>query len=272
MPTLNILLALDQEEIRALASHQLTRAGHRVVGVADGREAIKAAQQVRFDVVLLDEHMPVISGADAARSFREQASESNPAPLLVALAGNASAQDRERLRTAGFDEVVGKPFCVEALNEILTGLPARATDVYAWDAPDGRDENPIEVLSRRVNGDGKLMRKLIASFLRDLTPRMKSLKHALKRGDAAEVGALAHALKGSVSIFGASQARARSEELQNLGRKGHLHPAHRLLRFLKDDIAQLERKLRGYARPAKSARHVKAKKRTRPRSTQRKRK
>jgi two-component system, sensor histidine kinase and response regulator len=272
MPTLNILLALHEEEIRTLASQQLTRAGHRVVAVADGREAIKAAQQVRFDVVLLDEQMSITSGIDAARAFRQLASDSNPVPLLVAVTENATKQDRDRLRAAGFAEVLSKPFRVEALNEILPGLPARMMDVTAPDAPDGRDENPIEVLSRRVNGDQNLMRKLIASFLRDLPSRMSSLKLALQRGDAVEVGALAHALKGSVSIFGASQALTRSEELQNLGRKGDLEPAHRLLKSLQDDIAQLERKLRGYAQPAKVARRTKARKRARPRGTQRKRK
>jgi len=212
MPTLTILLALDEEEIRTLASHQLMRAGHRVVGVGDGREAIKAAQQVRFDVVLLDEQMPVAGVIETARAFRQLSSDSNPVPLLVAVTSNASDQDRERLRAAGFDEVLTKPFRMEALSEILSRLSARTTDVSAPDAADGRDENPVEVLSRHVNGDKNLMQKLIASFLRDLPPRMISLKLALKRGDAAEVGSLAHALKGSVSIFGASQARARSEE------------------------------------------------------------
>jgi len=62
------------------------------------------------------------------------------------------------------------------------------------------------------------------------------------------------------------QARARAEELQNFGRKGDLRPAHALFEFLKDDIAELERKLRGYARPTRPVR------RFRPRGARRKRK
>ncbi|HXX44850.1 MAG TPA: response regulator [Candidatus Acidoferrales bacterium] len=272
MPILNILLALDQEEIRTLASQQLTRAGHRVVAVADGREAIKAAQQVRFDVVLLDEDMPIMGGVDAARALGRLASDSNPVPLLVAVTGSATDQDCARLRAAGFDEVLSKPLRLEVLDKVLSRLPAHGTGATITEVPDGHDENPIKALSHRVNGDENLMRKLVASFLHDLPPRMSSLKLALKRGDAAEVGALAHALKGSVSIFGASEARARSEELQNLGRKGDLEPAHRLLKFLQDDIAQLERKLRRYTQPAKASRRARVSRRARPRGTQRKRK
>lgn len=268
---LSILLADDQEDLRTLTSHQLTRAGHRVVAVADGRDAIKAVQQVRFDVVLLDEQMPIVSGVDAARALRQQGSQSNPVPLLVAVTGNATDPDRERLRAAGFDAVLAKPFRLEALNEILAGLPALTPDeILKHDSAD--QDDPIAVLTGRVNSDEKLMRKLIASFLRDLPSRMNSLKQAIKRGDAAEVASLAHALKGSVSIFGASQASGKAEELQNLGRKGDLHLAHRLFEFLKDDVAKLERKLRGYAEPAKAARFVKASRRTRPRGAQRKRK
>ncbi len=271
-PSFNILLADDQEDIRALTSHQLTRAGHRVVAVADGREAISAAQQLRFDVVLLDEQMPVMSGVEAARAFRKQASASNPVPLLVALTGNTAAEDRARLRAAGFDVVLGKPFRLEALAEILSGLPAGATEAALLDGADDGEESPIEVLSRRVNGDKNLVRKLIASFLRDLPSRMNSMKRALIGGDAAKVGALAHALKGSVSIFGASQARARSEELQNLGRSGDLQPARTVFEFLKDDVAKLGQKLRRYTRPRKIARRAKASGRRRSRGRQRKRK
>jgi CheY-like chemotaxis protein len=264
LPTLNILIADDQEEIRTLTSHQLTRAGHRVVAVANGMEAVKAAQQVRFDVALLDEEMPVMGGVEAARGIRQQASESVPSPLLVAVTANATAQDRERLLAVGFDHVVGKPFRLEALDSIFAGVPANASETIHPHGSVAADEDPIDVLSRRVNGDRNLMRKLTASFLRDLPSRMNSLRRALKRGDAGEVGALAHALKGTVAIFGASQARARSEELQNLGRSGDLQPAHSVFESLQADVAQLERKLRGYAKPAKVVQRAKGRSRPQP--------
>jgi len=166
--------------------------------------------------------------------------------------------------------VVGKPFRLEALDSILAGVPTAASEAIHPHGSEATDEDPIDVLSRRVNGDRNLMRKLTASFLRDLPSRMISLRRALKRGDAGEVGALAHALKGTVATFGASQARARSEELQNLGRSGDLQPAHSVFESLQADVAQLERKLRGYAKSAKAAQRAKG--RSRPQPSDRRRK
>jgi len=251
MPTLNILLADAQEEVRALVSGQLTQAGHRVVAVANGREAVTAAQQVRFDVALLDEEMRVMDGIETARPFRKRRVDASRPRLLVAVTSNTTAQDRERLLAAGFDEVIGKPFRLETLEAILDRLSRESS--VARPEVETFEENPIDVLARRVNNDEKLMRKLITSFLRDLPSRMNSLASALKRGDTERVGSLAHALKGSVSIFGCSAARGRAEELQNLGRNGDLSAARGVLESLKDEVAKLERKLRRYAPPARPA-------------------
>jgi len=256
MPTLNILLADEQDEVRALTARQLAQAGHRVVAVANGKEAITAAQQIRFDVALLDEGMSAMDGIETARHFRQGKAEASRPRLLLAIAANTTA--RERFLAAGFDEVIGKPFRLEALEVILDRL-ARESSVAPSEL-ETSEENPIDVLARRVNSDEKLMQRLVESFLRDLPSRMNSLGSALKSGDAEQVGSLAHALKGAVSIFGASAARGSAEELQNLGRNGDLSTAHGVFGSLKDEVAKLERKLRRYAqppRPTSRARHGK---------------
>jgi CheY-like chemotaxis protein len=259
--TLSILFADDQEEIRTLTTHQLVRSGHKVRAVASGKEALKAVQRGRFDVVLLDEEMPGMSGVEVARAVREQASGSRQPPLLVAVTANSTAQDRERLLAAGFDEVVGKPFRLEAFNVILDGLAAHACALRSSREVEVPEEDPVEALSQRVSGDKKLMKKLIHRFLCDLPSRMNSLRRAVRRGDAHGLATHAHALKGTVSIFGAAQARARSQELQDLGRNGELGPAQRVYELLKEDITKLEEKLKGYTQPTKAARRARGGKR-----------
>ena len=260
---LSILFADDQEEIRTLTTHQLARSGHKVRAVASGKEAVKAVQQGRFDVVLLDEEMPGMSGVEVARAVREQACGSRQPPLLVAVTANSTAQDRERLLAAGFDEAVGKPFRLEAFHVILDGLAAHASALRSSREVEVPEEDPVEALSQRVNGDKKLMKKLIHRFLCDLPSRMNSLRRAVRRGDAHELATHAHTLKGTVSIFGAAQARTRSQELQDLGRSGELGPAQRVYELLEEDIAKLEEKLKGYTQPAKSARRARGGKRPR---------
>ena len=57
---MRILLADDQNELRALVSRQLELMGHRTVAVANGRDALEALERDTFDAVLLDEEMPVL--------------------------------------------------------------------------------------------------------------------------------------------------------------------------------------------------------------------
>src|SRR6516162_1515922 len=110
MKAMKILFADDQEDIRTLTTHQLERSGHTVLTVPNGKEALEAAQREKFDVLLLDEEMPAMSGTQVARMIRAQEAASGGRVFLVALTGNNTAQDRERLLAAGFDAVVGKPF------------------------------------------------------------------------------------------------------------------------------------------------------------------
>ena len=58
--------------------------------------------------------------------------------------------------------------------------------------------------------------------------------------------AAAHALKGPIAIFGATKAKQAAQELQDRGRDGQLAGAGSTLKRLEEDIAKLEKKLRGY--------------------------
>src|SRR5271169_3233087 len=215
--SMRILLADDQSEIRMLTTYQLERNGHQVVAVANGQEALDALQRESFDVILLDEDMPVMSGLQVLRAIREREKEFGPM-VLIALTGYNSEPDRERLLRAGFDSVIGKPFRLDALDALLRHPTGSATPGRETEAAPKPLPTPMANLLDRVGGDEKLARKMIATFLRDTPQRMSSLEKAIKQKNAESVASLAHALKGLLSIFGAHEAREYSEKLQDLGR------------------------------------------------------
>jgi signal transduction histidine kinase/CheY-like chemotaxis protein len=248
--SVRILLADDQDEIRALTTHQLERSGHHVVAVSNGQEAIDAFTHEPFDVILLDEDMPVMTGPQALKLIRAQEKPFAAKPLVVALTGYNSDPDRERLLNAGFDSVIGKPFRLEALDALLRRAPLHrepAPVPQTPSAPHGQTETPVETLLARVAGDEKLAGKTIATFLRDTPKRIAALQKALQSNDAATVASVAHALKGSISIFGAPVAVDYSRQLQDSARMNDLRAASGLFRQLQEEIAKLEANLRGYA-------------------------
>jgi signal transduction histidine kinase/CheY-like chemotaxis protein len=247
---IRVLLADDQDEIRALTTLQLERRGHQVIAVANGQEALGALKRERFDVVLLDEDMPVLTGVQVVRAIR--ASQKDFAAVLVALTGYNSEPDQERLIQAGFDFVIGKPFRIDALDALLRGdiaeeppCSGRTSDRPA--APRATEQSPMANLLDRVGGDEKLARQMTATFLRDTPKRIAGIQKALKAKNAQALASLAHALKGSVSIFDAEAALDFSQKLQDLGRANDFSGTAELYGQLKEEIAKLEANLRGYA-------------------------
>ena len=240
-----VLLAEDQQEIRLLTALQLERRGHRVVSVANGEEALKALAREPFDIVLLDQDMPGMTGLEAMRAIRERHSEFGPM-LLIALTGYNSEPDRDRLLAAGFDRVIGKPFRLDALDRIVRGPAGEMPPPAEIDESPAKPASMAHLLDR-LGGDGKLARQMVATFLRDTPKRVAGIESSLRQKNAEKLTSLAHALKGSVAIFGAARARDCAEKLQDLGRAQDFQGSASVYKQLKEEIAKLEANLRGYA-------------------------
>jgi HPt (histidine-containing phosphotransfer) domain-containing protein len=88
---------------------------------------------------------------------------------------------------------------------------------------------------------------MIHTFLRDTPKRLSGIAASIRRNNSESLASLAHALKGSVSIFGAEAARKQANELQEIGRSSELSGAPEVLALLKEEIAKLQANLRGYA-------------------------
>jgi len=243
---LQILLADDDSAIRELTELLLTRQGHKVVAVDNGKEVLRVLPSRHFDVVLLDDEMPGLGGAETARRVRAGEKSGDKHQFMLSLSGNNTEADRRRLMEAGVDACLSKPFHAEELNQALARFAVRVAETVrplpkpavAGDAEAG--------MLRRVGGDAQLLQRMIKIFLKDYPKKLALLRKTLARKDAAAFAAVAHALKGSVSIFGAANARQIAEELQDMGRAGQLSGAAERLARLEEEIANLEKKLRGY--------------------------
>ena len=113
---LSILIAEDNLVNQRLLECLLTRQGHRVVVVANGREALDAFVQRQFDLILMDISMPEMDGIEATRLMREhEASSAAERIPIIALTANAMNGDRERFLSAGMDDYLAKPFTADSL-------------------------------------------------------------------------------------------------------------------------------------------------------------
>ena len=113
-----ILLVDDNAANRELGVSILEMLGCTVETAGDGREAIEAATLRRYDLILMDVHMPGIDGLAATRAIRQLPGAAARTPILAMTADVLPAQI-ERCRAAGMVDHISKPIKVERLYERL---------------------------------------------------------------------------------------------------------------------------------------------------------
>jgi signal transduction histidine kinase len=112
---LNILLAEDNPVNQKVAQRLLSEMGHQVTVVGDGAQAVAAARQGGFDLILMDIHMPEMDGLEAIQVLR---AEGNKLPI-VALTALASLEDEQMCLKAGANAFLSKPFDPARLEQLL---------------------------------------------------------------------------------------------------------------------------------------------------------
>jgi len=110
---LRILVADDNEDFADSLAHMLAASGHEVQVVYDGKAALEAARNARFEVGLFDIGMPGLNGYELAATLRAERPQAEL--FLVALTGWGQQSDQQRARIAGFDRHFVKPVDIEAL-------------------------------------------------------------------------------------------------------------------------------------------------------------
>lgn len=108
----SVLIAEDNQINALLARSALTKAGHRVEVVPNGRAALQAltGSRQRFDVVLMDLNMPVMDGMDAIAGLRrhEETNGFPPIPVLV-LSADSQDETRQSVLVRGANGFLTKP-------------------------------------------------------------------------------------------------------------------------------------------------------------------
>ncbi len=103
-----ILIAEDERDIRDLVAFTLRFAGHEVVAVGNGEEAVEAARQEMPELILMDVRMPRMTGYEACEKMK-----SDPSLQVIPVVFLSAKGQESEIRTgleAGADEYLLKPF------------------------------------------------------------------------------------------------------------------------------------------------------------------
>jgi len=121
-----VLVADDDAMNRLVALESLKYLSCEADAVSTGSEVLDAVEASRYDLLLLDVHMPDMTGIEATVELRRrEAAQGLPRMPVVALTASATAKDQQACLAAGMDAVLTKPFRMEQLQAL----------VEAWSPP-----------------------------------------------------------------------------------------------------------------------------------------
>ena len=216
--TLKVLVAEDHPVNRAYLEAVLDKLGHHTVFAENGEEAVRAAQEQDFDIVLMDLHMPVMDGFAATRAIRTLPLPRGAMPI-VALTADAFQESQDQARQAGMDEMMTKPAHLPQLREMLArygGITATASPPPLPSAPDANadivDRGTVEQMHASLSP--QKFGALLASFFDGHAVNLARLREAVEGRDRSAVWSQAHALKGAALSLGLRAVVEHAESLK----------------------------------------------------------
>jgi signal transduction histidine kinase/DNA-binding response OmpR family regulator/HPt (histidine-containing phosphotransfer) domain-containing protein len=250
--SLRVLLAEDNAVNQQLAIRLLEKRGHSVVLANNGRKAVEAFDSQRFDLVLMDVHMPEMNGFEATGAIRAKESQTKTHIPIVAMTAYAMKGDREKCLAAGMDGYVSKPVRVEELFSVIASL---MPDVYTESSTLQSEPQPAkadepargarDVLDRAgllafVDGDIAFLRKVVSAFLQTRDEMLIEIRKAIEEGDAGKLDDAVHTLKGAAGNMKAKAAFEAALELEMIAQAGELSGAAERFRMLETELQRLE--------------------------------
>jgi signal transduction histidine kinase/CheY-like chemotaxis protein len=212
---LRVLLAEDSAINRLVATHQLQKLGCEVEAVGNGREAVRAVEAMRFDLILMDCQMPEMDGYAATAAIRERDSRTGRHTRIIALTANAMAGERERCLEAGMDGYLSKPFRPIELRALIAEVMCHtriAAEEPADDEPlDSATLSALRLEAASPNGD--FFGQYVEIFREDVARADREFARALGKVEACRK--IAHRLRGASATFGANRLVALCAKLES---------------------------------------------------------
>lgn len=147
-----VLVADDEARITKLVSIVLSEGGFRVVTASGGEEALRKAEEIRPDIVLLDIVMPDLDGIEVMRQLRER----RPVAVIL-LTAKGSTADKSKGLDLGADDYIAKPFHPDELAARVRAVLRRTSGASPGSGVLKFDDIEIDLERRLVTRDGKLV-------------------------------------------------------------------------------------------------------------------
>jgi two-component system, sensor histidine kinase and response regulator len=228
---LRVLVAEDNPVNQEVAASMLRKRGHEIDVANNGREAVAAAAQSRYDVILMDVQMPEMDGFEATHAIR--ATEQGRTIPIIALTAHALSGERERCLAQGMSGYLTKPFKAHELFATVEGWAATESPAPAPPVPaPAVSAAPVDLdtfrQEMRAAGAEEAVDPVLDTYLQSAPDRIAAVTTALASGAGPEIERAAHAFKSASATIGAKGLAAMLQQLEMAGKAGDVAVARQV--------------------------------------------
>ncbi len=222
---LRLLVADDQPANLTVLCRLLEKAGHHADTVDSGEDVLSALEDGRFDGVIIDLHMPGVSGLDVLKQVRVMEAGAQQLTPFIVLSADATAATVRACEQAGARAFLTKPIAVNRLLDSLADIALGSSESQIKPAQIAAEAEAVEsIISRNVLEELKelqLGNDFLSLFLDEcMRDALKSIGELEKTGAAGQWDMFrdhCHALKGVAGNMGAVRLASVASEAMRLG-------------------------------------------------------
>ncbi len=201
-----VLLAEDIEDNIILAKIRLEQFEHVVSIARNGNEAIEKFEKGKFDIILMDVHMPITDGIEATKNIRKLEKNCGGHIPIIALTASVMEGETSKYKAAGMDEVAAKPVSFDLLLNQMEKIVPFGKGVVIKKMPRHITKKLVKQTSFSLEGvDVKKGletwqdKQTYIDALKNFVKKYKKLiddPHLFKKMNEKEIQSISHALRG----------------------------------------------------------------------------
>jgi PAS domain S-box-containing protein len=262
----HLLLVEDNSIALLMLENLVTKAGCHFTTATNGETALSLAKAHRFDLIITDLGLPVLSGLEFTTQLRAfEAASNRPAVPIIGLTAHAEEKIKQNCKQIGMNEALTKPMTLDILNAItstyftpkasnyLNAVPPKKSEkimLSGTDAPDTIaklfDLDSFALLSSNnaitaMSGNRHLFKTILLCVVNEHMPKDKAtLKSHHVNGNWEAIEEAAHYLKSGALYYGADRLVHACQYLEQYRKAGHsalLEPLYQQLIRLMDETS-----------------------------------
>lgn len=206
--TYNVLVVEDNKTNQLIAKSLLQQIGIKSILASDGKEAVALYSQYNNEIalVLMDLHMPIMNGYEAAEEIRKISSDIP----IVAMTADVILGVKEKCAQSGIYHYVSKPFNPDQFLKTISDIVLKNADAK------NREPDILDKVSglKNMGGNAGIYRQVLAEYYKENKDTLDKLSYAIDEKRYADAAQIVHKVKSSSGSIGAQSLYELAVKLQ----------------------------------------------------------